>query len=88
MLRDASFLERFPCRFIALSTVTGLLAAAAACTPSRSEPPSIRTVNGTASEEARADQLRRVLDRWNVEPWTYTREIRSRTGWCLTAIRC
>ena len=36
---------------------------------------SIQAVNGTASEEARADQLRRVLDRWDVERWTYTREV-------------
>lgn len=50
---------------------------AVACSAAQPAPPpvSIRAVNGSASEQAGAEQLRRVLARWDVEPWTYTREI-------------
>ncbi|MEQ9398666.1 MAG: hypothetical protein RJQ04_05810 [Longimicrobiales bacterium] len=52
-----------------------LTASLGACAPAGPSTPSIRAVNGSASEEARVEQIRRVLDRWDVEPWIYTREI-------------
>ncbi len=68
---------RFSDRRIVALTSLALVTGAGACASASPEAPalSIRAVNGSASEEARADQLRRVLDRWDVERWIYTRQI-------------
>lgn len=62
-------------RALVLSAVLWLGVGACAPATSQDPPVTIRTVNGTASEQSRAEQLRRALDRWDVEAWTYTREI-------------
>src|SRR5436309_15051543 len=54
------------CVFVAALTIVALSAA---------DPIQIELAHGSAAEVRTADQLQRLLERFNVEPWLFTRRV-------------